>query len=87
LATKKVEETVTAETPKATEETAAKLAEEKTVESIEFAHKFLFATYDLGFSRVDFCNGMFATNDPRIIEALRKSPDMGQELVEIGKKV
>jgi hypothetical protein len=56
-------------------------------ETVEFAHRFLFATYDLGFTRVDFCNGKFTTNDSQIINALRSHPDMGQELVEIGKKV
>jgi hypothetical protein len=85
LAIKNVDKIVALRTPEVAQEALG--VEQEAVETIEFSHKFLFATYDLGFARVDFCNGMFATNDPRIIEALRKSQDFGQELVEIGKKV
>jgi hypothetical protein len=55
--------------------------------TVEFSHRFLFATYDLGFARVDFCNGRFSTSDPQIIDALRKHSDFGRELIELGKKV
>jgi hypothetical protein len=87
LAIKKVEETVVQEVPEVPEVQEAPEGAVEAVETIEFAHKFLFATYDLGIARVDFVNGSFTTNNQQIINSLRKSPDFGQELIEIGKKV
>lgn len=52
-------------------------------EKVTFAHRFLFATYNLDGIRVDFVNGTYTTDNPKIIKALRNHPDMGRELAEV----
>jgi hypothetical protein len=59
---------------------------ENKPKAVTFSHRFLFATYNLNGARVDFVNGTFTTTDQQIIDALRKHPDLGGELAELGVK-
>lgn len=79
--TKGPEETDAAKGPEVT--TEPKPEPRKKQKRVSFSHRFLFATYDFGFARVDFVNGSYTTDRPEIIEVLRKHPDFGQEMAEV----